>query len=55
MTAQDVRHWNNLTQNKLDVGQRIKILSDAGPVQKRQAKARRQGPTKAASGKSAKR
>ncbi len=55
VTAQDVRHWNNLMQNKLDVGQRIKILSDAGPVQKRQAKARRQGPTKAASGKSAKR
>ena len=46
VTAQDVRHWNNLMQNKLDVGQRIKIVSDAGPVQKRQAKARRQGPTK---------
>jgi len=55
VTAQDVRHWNNLMQSKLDVGQRIKILSDAGPVQKRQAKARRQGPAKTASGKSAKR
>ena len=55
VTAPDVRHWNNLMQNKLDVGQRIKILSDAGPVQKRQAKVRRQGPTKAASGNSAKR
>ena len=55
VTAQDVRHWNNLMQNKLDVGQRIKIVSDAGPVQKRQAKARRQGPAKAASGKSARR
>ena len=46
VTAQDVRHWNSLMQNKLDVGQRIKILSDAGPVQKRQRKGAAAGADK---------
>ena len=54
VTAQDVRHWNNLMQNKLDIGQRIKIVSDAGPVQKRRQSAAA-GVGKGASGKSAKR
>ena len=55
VTPQDVRHWNNLMQNRLVVGQSIKIQSDAGPVQKRNAKGRRQGSAKAASGQSARR
>ena len=55
VSAQDVRHWNNLTQNKLATGQRLRILSDAGPAAKRQVKARRQGSMKPASGKSARR
>jgi membrane-bound lytic murein transglycosylase D len=41
--AQDVRHWNNLMQNKLAVGQRLRIVSDSGPTAKRQGKSRRQG------------
>ena len=55
VSAQDVRHWNNLTQNKLAAGQRLKIVSDAGPAAKRQGKARRQVSVKPANGKSARR
>ena len=31
VSAQDVRHWNNLTQNRVAAGQRLRIVSDAGP------------------------
>ncbi|HET9045587.1 MAG TPA: transglycosylase SLT domain-containing protein [Casimicrobiaceae bacterium] len=55
VAADDVRHWNNLTQNKVAAGQRLRIVSDAGPAAKRHVKARRQGSAKAASGKSARR
>jgi len=53
--AQDVRHWNNLTQNKVDAGQRLRILSDASPAGKRKApvKGRRQGSAKPVPAKSA--
>ena len=52
---EDIRHWNGLTQNRLAVGERLRIVSDAGPVAKRQTKGRRQGSAKPASGKSARR
>ena len=55
VTAQDVRHWNNLTQNKLAVGQRLKIVSDAGLAAKRHVKARRQASAKPANATSARR
>jgi len=31
VSAQDVRHWNNLTQNRVAAGQRLRIVSDTGP------------------------
>ena len=34
VSAQDVRRWNNLTQNGLSVGKRLRIVSDIGPVAK---------------------
>ena len=40
VSAQDVRHWNNLTQNRVTVGQRLRIVSDTTPSAKR-GKARR--------------
>jgi peptidoglycan lytic transglycosylase D len=49
VSAEDVRHWNNLTQNRVAVGQRLRIVSDTGPSGKR-GKVRRvvQGKSKAA-------
>jgi membrane-bound lytic murein transglycosylase D len=49
VSAEDVRHWNNLTQNRVVVGQRLRIVSDTGPSGKR-GKVRRatQGKSKAA-------
>ena len=34
VSAQDVRRWNNLTQNGVAVGKRLRIVSDTGPVAK---------------------
>jgi len=34
VSAQDVRRWNNLTQNSVGVGKRLRIVSDIGPVAK---------------------
>ncbi|MEP7274883.1 MAG: transglycosylase SLT domain-containing protein [Betaproteobacteria bacterium] len=51
--AQDVRHWNNLTQNRLSAGQRLRIVSDAAPASGH-AKARR-NPVKRTTGKAARR
>jgi LysM repeat protein len=45
--AQDVRHWNNLTQNKIDAGQRLKILSDASPGEKRKTATKGRRPVNA--------
>jgi membrane-bound lytic murein transglycosylase D len=34
VSAQDVRRWNNLTQNSVVAGKRLRIVSDVGPVAK---------------------
>jgi len=32
VSAQDVRHWNNMTQNQVAVGQRLRIVADVAPT-----------------------
>jgi LysM repeat protein len=32
VSAQDVRRWNNLTQNAVGVGKRLRIVSDSAPA-----------------------
>ncbi len=53
--AEDVRHWNNMTHNRIQAGQRLRIVSDSGPPAQRHLKSRRQGSAKASTRKGGRR
>lgn len=48
VSAQDVRIWNSLTQNRVATGQRLRIVSDIGPAAKGHGKTRRAAAVKRA-------
>jgi peptidoglycan lytic transglycosylase D len=46
VTAQDLRRWNNLTQNVVAPGKRLRVVSDAAPVAAKTRKVRRAASTR---------
>ena len=48
VSAQELRRWNNLTQNNVAVGKRLRIVTDAGPVVGKTRKLRRASTNKLA-------
>ena len=48
VTAEDLRRWNNLTQNSVAAGKRLRIVSDAAPAAKTR-KVRRAANTRSTS------
>lgn len=46
VAAQEVRHWNSLVQNRVAVGQKLRIVSDVGGGSKAHGKTRRSAAAK---------
>jgi len=53
VSAQDVRHWNNMTQNQVAVGQRLRIVADVAPTVRGRGKTRQAAAVKPISTKAA--